>query len=83
MKRTHYNKFIELIGLLEKHQYLTSDDFTIPGVEYIYLDKTFLNPIRFRRSDDFRVEFNVGIFAESEFRPVKPRFENNTHLNEH
>ncbi len=83
MKRSQYEKFMELLKLLEKYTYITTDDFSIPDVEYLYIDNNFLNPIRLRRSDDFRVEFNISPFINSIFRPVNKKYENNSHLNEY
>ena len=40
-------KYLELISLLKKHTFLTSDSFDYPDRTYIYLDERYNNPIRF------------------------------------
>jgi hypothetical protein len=32
---------------------------------------------------DISMEFNLNIFKNSEFREIKKKYNNNTHLNEH
>lgn len=72
-----------LIHLLEKHRYLTSDDFNSPDRTYIYLDYGFLKPIRFMDIGDISMEFNLSSYKNSEFREVKRKYNNIAYLNEH
>ena len=77
------DKYNNLIYLLEKHKYLTSDDFASPDRTYIYLDYKFLKPIRFMDIGDISMEFNLKTYKNSEFREVKRKYNNITYLNEH
>jgi hypothetical protein len=68
------DKYNNLIYLLEKHKYLTSDDFASPDITYIYLDYKFLKPIRFMDIGDISMEFNLNIFKEYCFCKIQNSF---------
>ena len=62
-------KYLELISLLKKHTFLTSDSFDYPDRTYIYLDERYNNPIRFV---DFGITlgFNLDIYKNTLLLPL-------------
>jgi hypothetical protein len=83
MKNNKVNKYLDLICQLEKHKFLTSDSFDCPDRTFIYLDYSYLKPIRIMNLGDITSEFNIDIYKDCEFREVQRKFENNSYLNDH
>lgn len=74
-------KYLELISLLEKHTFLTSDSFDYPDRTYIYLDERRDSQIRFMNIGDITSEFNIDIYKDCLFREVQRKYNNISHLN--
>lgn len=63
---------IELIDLLKKEKYLTSDNFQTPDRTYIFLDND--EQIKFVGIGNIIYNFNLEIYKEAKFRKINKKY---------